>query len=468
MRTEIRGRSKGVVGNPGQKLVRPTELAVIKKESHMSSSRRITSFHRIVVLFIALSLMSVQGVVASAQTVELSVWSYLPPDDPSVSAYIEAFQQQNPNIAVKYTAYPESDYTDKVRTALTAGSPPDIAIIEDRAWMKAGLVVELTDHLSQWGVNPADFNPGGMARTAPEGNIAGGIYGVGDFLGGNVLFYNKALFDQAGVPYPLAEQSMTWPQYADACRKIGKPDRNPANAVYGCSVDPAHFGIWQKWLFGEDGRTASGNMNSDAMVQAWDLGTALVRDGYAPTASVLQANPFGVSDLFAQGKIGVTWSDFTEVAKYQANGVDFGIAPFYVIEGSDSFVDTWTTPWGTFRDSQHPAEALKFLEFIATDAQYIRAETSSDPPLSTTVAQEIGWAGDDPIKQLYLTVLQQAKPQVFIPPMPEGAYDADEIFRLLTVERQTDSRPLLDEAAATTQPLLDQAWVDWEALTPAQ
>lgn len=432
----------------------------------MNSSRRNSSFYRIVVLFVTFSLMSVQSVVASAQTVELSVWSYLPPDDPSVAAYIEAFEQQNPNITVNYTAYPESDYEDKVRTSLTAGNPPDIAIIEDRSWMKAGLVVELTQHFSQWGVDPADFNPGGMARTAPEGNIEAGIYGIGDFLGGNVLFYNKDLFDQAGVPYPSPEQSMEWPQYAEVCRAVGNPDRNPANAVYGCSV--AILDIWKKWIFGEDGRTALGNMNSDAMVEAWNLGTALVRDGYAPSDSLLQAFPFGVSDLFAQGKIAMTWSDFSETAKYQENGINFGLAPFYVPTGSESFVDTWTSSWGTFRDSQHPEEALKFLEFIATDAQRIRAETSSDPPLSMKVAQELNWDSGDPIRQQYLTVLQQAKPQVFVPTLPEGAWDANEIFRLMTVEGHTDAKPLLDEMATRTQPLLDQAWKDWEALTPAQ
>jgi multiple sugar transport system substrate-binding protein len=333
--------------------------------------------------------------------------------------------------------------------------------------MKAGLVLELSDYYGQWGVNPADFNPGGMARAAPEGDIAGGIYGVGDGLFGNILVYNKAMFDQAGLEYPSADQSLTWPQYADLCRKLGKPDRNPANAVYGCSAPDFAFGIWGKWYWGPDGHQAMGNMNSDPVVQAWNIGTALVRDGYAPTDNILQGNPAGVSDLFAQGKVGMTWSDFSEVPKYTANNINFGLAPFMVIEGSESFVDTWTTPWGTFRDSPHQAEALKFLQFIATDAQRIRAEVSADPPLSMKVAQELGWGQGDPIKEQYLQVLQQAKPQVFVPPLPEGAFDAAETYRQMTVERKEDVKPMLDEAATKTQPLLDKAWQDWEALAPA-
>jgi multiple sugar transport system substrate-binding protein len=400
--------------------------------------------------------------------VELSIWSYLAPDDASVKAYIETFQEQNPNIKIKYTAYPEDDYQDKVRTALSAGGPPDIAIIEDRRWMKAGFVVELTDHYAAWGVDPNDFNSGGMARTAPEGDISAGIYAVGDFLGGNVIFYNKGLFDEAGIAHPSETESMQWPQFDEIARQLGKPDRNPANAVYGCTVTHWYFGIWAKWIWGEDGHEIVGNLNSEPVVDAWNRGTALVRDGIAPGASLIETLPAGESDLFAQGKIAMTWSDFTEASKYTANDIDFGLAPFVVIEGSESFVDTWTAPWGTFTESKHPEEALAFLKFIATDAQRIRAETSSDPPLSTKVAEELEWGKDDPIKQQYLTVLQQAKPQVFVPGsfLPEGTYDSEEVFRKMTVERQEDAKPLLDEAAEKTQPELDKAWEEWEKLSP--
>jgi len=394
----------------------------------------------------------------------LSVWTYLAPDDPSVAAYIEQFQKQNPEIKVKYTAFPEDNYQDKIRTALQAKSPPDIAIIEDRAWMKAGLVEELSTHYKAWGVDPKDFNPGGMARAAPEGDISDGVYAVGDFLGGNIIFYNKGMFDQAGIPYPRSDRSLTYQEYADICRKLGKPDPDPTKTIYGCSMPEWGFGIYSKWIYGDDGRTATGNLNSPAAVEAWNIGAALVRDKYAPNANILETLAAGESDLFAQGKLGMTWSDFTEASKYTAQNIKFGMMPFYVWEGSESFVDTWTTPWGTFKDSKNKDAALKFLQFIATDAQRIRVETSSDPPLSTKVATELNYGQGDPVKQDYLKVLQQAKRQIFIPPLPEGAWDPVEIYRRMTAEGETDAKPLLDEAATTTQPLLDQAWQEWEKL----
>jgi multiple sugar transport system substrate-binding protein len=416
-------------------------------------------------VLVVLGLVGMAAPVAGQGQVELTVWSYLDPEDPSVKAYIERFQADNPGIVVKYTAFPEDDYLDKVRTALSANSPPDVAVIEDKQWMQAGLVVELTPYLEEWGVDPADFAPGGMARaTLPDG----GIYGIGDHLGGNILFYNKALFDAAGAPHPSLTESMTWPEFDQACRQVGQPNRNPMQAVYGCSVQDWSFDIWSKWAWGEDGKTVLGNLNSEAMVQGYNLGTALVRDGYAPSASIEQSLPGGMSDLFAQGKMAMIWSDFTEVAKYQEAGIDFGMGPFVVIEGSESFVDTWTTPWGTFTSSQHPEEALTFLEFMATDAQYIRAETSADPPLSQAVAEEIEWGQGDPITEDYLAVLQQGKAQVYVPAsyIPVGIYPhtEDEIYRRLTTGGETDAKAILDAEAAAAQPALDQAWVEWDRL----
>ena len=137
---------------------------------------------------------------------------------------------------MKISVVPEDTYGTKVNTALQAHKPPDVAVMEDRGWMKADRVLDLTPYYASWGVDVADFNPGGIARATVEGDVADGVYGVGDFLGGNIFVYNKALFDAAGIPYPAADKSLTIQEYADICRKLAKPDPDPAKAVYGCSM----------------------------------------------------------------------------------------------------------------------------------------------------------------------------------------------------------------------------------------
>jgi ABC-type glycerol-3-phosphate transport system substrate-binding protein len=395
------------------------------------------------------------------EPVEISVWMYTP-DENSLQAYKKAFEKKYSNIKLKYVIYPEANYVTKINVALQAHNPPDAAIVEEKGWMKAGLVVDLAPFYKAWGIRVEDFAPGGVGRFTLEDGPKQGVFGVGDFLAGNVMMFNKDLFDRAGANYPPVDRSLEWPEYAELCRQVAQPNQDPTKAVYGGSVPDWGFGIYGKWLFGPDGRRVFGHMNSEEHIEAWNLGTALVRDKISP-GQILDtvAEP----DLFTQKGTAMVWTDFTFVRDYEAAGINFGIIPSPVQTGSVSFVDTWTTAWGTFVESKNHHAALTFLEFMGTDAQRIRAEVSVDPPLSLKVAEEINYGAGDPIKEEYLKVLEAgARPQVFVPPLPEGGWEPAEVYNDMTVQGKTDAKPILEAETKQTQPLLDQAWRDWDAL----
>ena len=199
-----------------------------------------------------------RGADSSADANSISVWMFPQGDDEvAIRAMEAAFEEANAGMDVEIVVYPEDEYVTKVNTALVAGNPPDVAIIESDDWMKAGYAVELTDKLDEWGISVDDFNPGGMSRGALENDPANGIYGVGTFLGGNVLVYNKAIFDAAGVPHPSPDESMTFQEYADICRQLAQPSDDPATNVYGCSM-PADIAFGFFPIYGEDGRHGRG------------------------------------------------------------------------------------------------------------------------------------------------------------------------------------------------------------------
>jgi ABC-type glycerol-3-phosphate transport system substrate-binding protein len=392
----------------------------------------------------------------------ITVWT-IPQGDQEIpiKAYEKAFEKQNPGADVRVVVVPEEGYTPKVQTALEVGSPPDVALLEPDliSAVKAGRWVDLVPFFKAWGVDPVDFNAGGLSRATIENDQTKGIFAVGDFLGGNVLVYNRKLFVPAGIATPAADRSLTYQEYDQICRALGHPSRDPAKVVYGCSVPD--FGYLFAPVFGENGRKTMGYMNAPKVTEAFQIGAGLIRDGFAPGSAVLDT--IGESDLFAQGKLGITWTDFTEVEKYKTNGIDFGLAPFYVIAGEPSYVDVFTAAWGTLKGAKNATGALAFLRFIATDAQRIRPQVTPDPPLSTKVAAEIGYGNDDPIKEQYLQVLKLAPPPDFVPPGVD-AWDPGEVLRLLTVEKRTDAQAILDKMAAKSQTELDRAWRQWESL----
>jgi multiple sugar transport system substrate-binding protein len=394
----------------------------------------------------------------------ISVWMFPQGDDEAAIRAIEAaFEEANPGKNIEVVVYPEDEYQTKINTALVAGSPPDVAIIENRDWMKVGFVVELTDSLDDWGVSIEDYSPGGLARGAVEGDPSEGVFGIGTFLGGYTIVYNKAMLDEAGVEHPSVDTSMTWAEYAEICEQLAQPSEDPTQTVYGCFVNADPYNYYPR--YGPDGRTAEGFMNAPELAEAFEIGASLINDGLAPASSVLDT--IGHTDLFAQGQIAMAFSDFSTVPTFQEAELDFGMAPMVVAEGEEDFVDTWTAPWGTFTESRHKEDALAFLEFIATDAQTVQMEATADPPLSTKVAQEGGYGEDDPIKAEFLQVLENARAGVFTPP-GEDQWDPDEVLRLLTVEGETDAQPILDDMAARAQQRLDEIWARWETLSQDQ
>lgn len=394
----------------------------------------------------------------------ISVWMFPQGDDEVAIRAIEtAFEEANPGKDLEIIVYPEDEYQTKINTALVAGSPPDLAIIENRLWMKVGYVVNLSDKLDEWGVSLDDYSPGGLARGTPENDPADGLYGIGTFLGGFPIVYNKAMFDAAGLDYPSIDDSMTFAEYADLCRQLAQPNEDPTQTVYGCTMTPDPYNYYP--IYGPDGHTAEGNMNAPELAEAFEIGAALENEGVAPGGGILDT--ITTIDLFAQGMVAMTFSDFSAVPTYQEAEIDFGMAPMIVAEGQEDFVDTWTAPWGTFTESPHPEDALLVLEFIATEGQRVQMAATPDPPLSVAIANEEGYGEDDLIKSEFLQVLENARTGVFTPPGEEH-WDPSEVLRLLTVEGQTDAQPILDQMAAQAQDQLDEVWARWESLDQSE
>lgn len=427
----------------------------------MSTNRRLAQMVAAgAALTVMLSACLGGGRNAGADSNAISVWMFPQGDDEVAIRAIEtAFEAANAGKDLEVVVYPEDEYQTKVNTALVAGSPPDVAIMENRNWMKVGYAVDLTEHLDDWGVALDDFSPGGLARGAAEADPSDGLYGIGTFLGGFPLVYNKALLDEAGVEHPSIDDSMTIAEYADLCRQLTKPSDDPTQTVYGCTLTPEPYEYYPR--YGPDGRTAEGHMNAPELAEAFEIGAALQNEGAAPASGILDT--ITTTDLFAQGLVAMTFSDFSAVPTFEQAGVDFGMAPMIVVEGQEDFVDTWTAPWGTFTESPHPEDALLFLEFVATEAQRVQMAETPDPPLSTVVAEEAGYGDGDPIKADFLRVLENARAGVFTPP-GEDFWDPAEVLRLLTVEGQQDAQPILDEMAAQAQAALDLVWERWETL----
>jgi multiple sugar transport system substrate-binding protein len=376
--------------------------------------------------------------------VTLQLWEY-PGYEDVLPPVVKAFNAKySPAITVQVTDIPESTYPTKLDLAISAHSGPDIAFPYNALDLPAGRFLPLNSYLRQAGIKLSSFNQGPIDN---ECKYNGKVYCLGNFLGADVMFYNKALFSKAGVPFPPSSRPLTVDEYvADAC-KIYK-----ATGTWGAtSGDP------YTWLARDNYVTLNGqyaHLVTPALINAYSAIQSMYRNKCAPSQSLFDPWNQG-ADEFALGKIAMAVTDFRGVAKIEHAGINYGVAPTPVPVGAHPEVYTWTDDLGIVKTSTHPAQAAKFLEFLATTGQQIAVKVAGDFPLNPQVAVQDHWA-KDPGRQEFLQVQKLAHPEVFIPNIWDISNGAYNVFS--DVLNGMSPRQALASNQKLYQTELDQAW----------
>jgi ABC-type glycerol-3-phosphate transport system substrate-binding protein len=393
----------------------------------------------------------------SSEDVTLDFWLYKEGYG-FLDEVVSAFEAANPNIHVDVTEYPEQQYGVKLDTAIAAGRPPDLALVGPEL-MHAGLLLALDDMVEQQGIDLSTFNQGivGTSLGPTEScSFEGNLYCLGSYTGMVALFYNKDMFDAAGVPYPAAWPPMTVDQFVDAACQLTDPENEVWGAAYG---DPVTFLPWET-VVSEDGRTATGHVNGPASVEAHEVLARGMREGCAPSLNILDPWEQG-TDYFARGQLAMVVTDFQSLNKIEAAGIDYGVTGSPTATDIEPWFNVWTDSIGVFANSEHPTEAEEFIAFLATEGQRLRVQETGDLPLDTEVAKELDWAGGDPGRQEGLEVLQHARQGVFVPNRWDTFGPIFDAYGLI-VGGDMSAQEALDEAAPAIQENLDQAWEAWE------
>src|SRR5690554_5114845 len=149
---------------------------------------------------------------------------------------IDAYEAKNPNVKIEMLDLGSADFMTMLQTQLSGGdSTIDVVAIKDipgyNNLVKRNLLMNLNDKVRSEGIDLSLY--GGVPEAL---TVNGNLYGVpfrNDFW---VVFYNKDLFDRAGVAYP--SNDMTFAEFDALARRM--TSGVGANKVYG-----AHYHIWR-------------------------------------------------------------------------------------------------------------------------------------------------------------------------------------------------------------------------------
>ena len=145
-------------------------------------------------------------------TITYATFSASGAQEETLKKMVEVFEEKNPDIKVDVQLTGYDDYFTKLATTVGGGNAPDVFEMNMEnflAYMLRGACADLTGL-----VDPASYSEGTLSAVSSDGKL----YAVPMSFSTCVLFYNKALFDLAGLEYP--DDTWTWTEAQAAAEKI--------------------------------------------------------------------------------------------------------------------------------------------------------------------------------------------------------------------------------------------------------
>lgn len=133
----------------------------------------------------------------SGEAVEISFWTMQlsPTFDDYIKGVITSFEKENPNIKVNWVDVPWGDMENKILSAAASSTMPDVANLNPHFSQKLAQLGALADMDELAGDVKADYVEGAwMASTYDDQS-----FGIPWYLTTGITFYNKALFEEAGL-----------------------------------------------------------------------------------------------------------------------------------------------------------------------------------------------------------------------------------------------------------------------------
>ncbi len=298
----------------------------------------------------------------------------------STKATLDAFMKQNPNIVVEQMYIPESGdpYVQKMTAMAASNTLPDAALFPDPHTLDWAIRDQFLD-LSDIFTGEHEKVDAIQYRT-PDGKLVAASAAQEIAL----IFYNKDLFDEAGMAYPpaKADEAWTWDEFLDIAKQLtvdtqGRPASDPGFDPenvdrFGCKMGTGDFAILPFVrsnggdFFAEDWLSLTIDQPEvyEALQQMADLRTvhrAAPAFGLTGGVGSMSTDTALLSRKVAMVQDG-QWALETLNRVRREEGLNFGIGVL------PRFKDPVTVATGgpivAFKATKHPAEAAKLVSFI--------------------------------------------------------------------------------------------------------
>lgn len=279
---------------------------------------------------------------------------------------VEAFQKLHPDIKVEFEnlTTSSSDYQKLIEKAMAANTVPDViypATHYAYAWASRGALLPLGKYIQTDEVDLSKYDKPMLDLYLMNNEP----YCLPTDTGALVVFYNKAIFDKAGVPYPKA--GWTWDDFLATAKALTADlDKDGQTDQFG--VD-RFVNFWSILVWTKTGHAVFDDLRKPTQFLIKDPESIQAIQWMADLINVHHVMPTdaqsnNVGDMFLAKKAAMAVTSHGNVAVYLAKArfaFDFAPLPKGKIEANRADGSCFAIS----ATSKHPKEAWELIKFLA-------------------------------------------------------------------------------------------------------
>ncbi len=327
----------------------------------------------------------------------------------------DVFMAEHPNIKVETMVEPWSDYFTKVQTLWASGDPaviPDVLFLWPTPRYAAdGVLENLDPWIEKTGYDLNDYWPALLESAMYQGSV----YGLPRDISVEALYYNKDIFDAAGVSYPTDD--WTWDDLLAAAEQLTVVEPSGRVERYALGMEGGKYQLWVGQNRGrilDDMRNPSKcTLTEPAAMTAIEFFADMMNNNYAMRdAALSQAG--GDTGVFQSGQVAMIIQNSSRVSAFNEAGLNYDVAVVPIPKGGQRSAAAGGAAWVMSSGSGNKEAAWTFLSWLQSKDGGQHLYTASGeifPALKSTARSDDFLKSGQPPKsrQAFLTEGESAK-----------------------------------------------------------
>ncbi|MBU4487625.1 MAG: sugar ABC transporter substrate-binding protein [Candidatus Omnitrophica bacterium] len=306
-------------------------------------------------------------------TLKIAIWGG-PNEIDIINKLVKEWQKDHPEVIAKVEHTPAGSYTNKLLIRIAGGTAPDVMFAEGNIFVNFFTIdafMDLTPFIEKDdGFELSDFFPEGLERFTRNGKVYCIPRDVAPFA---CVYYNKRLFDEAGLAYP--DNDWDWKDMLEKAQKLTK--KSPAGKVsrYG------FYGwTWQNFIYSNGGSIVDNvenpkkfTMTGDKAVDGLQFYADLINKyKVSPSPVTLGDLGMGAQQLFMSQKLAMYQSGYWESNVFRdIKDFEWDVAMFPKGPSGIRRFGTGGSGYCILKTTKHPELAWEIVKLLTGEKSQI-------------------------------------------------------------------------------------------------